>query len=145
MKTTWSITGCAGQHASPESPHSTCHVRHCVALVFPPLPWPASRIPTYRKLIGGGSGYPPVTLISARPPAHGRGPDTPCCSGPSPAMRRLLRLSRPSRPDFSKTGSGPAHRLAGSNGHSAACCTSSQRSLAATCRLIRGTTMSACR
>lgn len=40
-------------------------------------------------------------------------------------------------PDFSKTGSGPAHRLAGSNGHSAVCRTSSQHGAAvATCRLI---------
>lgn len=128
MKTTLSIMGCAGQHASPESPHPTCHVCHCVALVFPPLPWPASRIPTYRKLIGWGSGYPPVTLISARPPVHGRGPDTPCCSGPSPAMRWLLHLRQRYCTDFSKTGSGPAHWVTGSNRHSAVCRTSSGKS-----------------
>lgn len=79
-----------------------------------PPPWPphpSYRIPTYRKLIGRCSGYPPVTLISACPLVYGRGPDTLCCSGQSPAMRRLLHLSGQPCLVYSKMGSGWATDL----------------------------------
>ncbi|KAG7219816.1 hypothetical protein INR49_005838 [Caranx melampygus] len=55
-----------------------------------------------------------LTLISARPLVFGRRPDTLCCSGRSPAMRRLLHLSERSSLVYSKMGSGPgAARFAG--------------------------------
>lgn len=79
----------------PESPQSTCRPPCRAALCSSPLPpiTPPNRIPAYRKLIGGCSGYPAVTLISAWPLVFGGGPDTPFRSAQSLAMRRLLCLS----------------------------------------------------
>lgn len=80
----------------PESPHSTClppHALHSSPPTPHPTPQPSKpsyQIPTYRKLIARCSGYPPVTLISAWLLVCGRGSDTLCCNGQSPAMRRLL-------------------------------------------------------
>lgn len=84
-------------------------VQHCVVLLCPPQP--PNRIPAYRKLIGGCSGYPAVTLISAWPLVFGGGPDTLCCSAQSLAMRRLLYLSEHLRLFCSKMGSGRAADL----------------------------------
>lgn len=61
-----------------------------------------------------------MTLISTWPLVYGGGPDTLCCSGQSPAMRRLLHLSEQSCLVYSKMG----HWFAGSNRHSAVCLTS---------------------
>lgn len=112
-KTTRSITKCRAEHMTrSESPQSTCHPPCRAALCSSPLPPnPPNRIPAYRKLIGGCSGYPAVTLISAWPLVFGGGPDTLCCSAQLLAMRRLLYLSEHSRLSCSKMGSGRAADL----------------------------------